>query len=144
MLSQTSPFVTSGMSHSRAAINSIVKFPGNGATHRCIINNNAKDPLIVSHDFEKRGNLITFTDTDQKEGLCTVYTLRKIGPKLTRLHLTLFIKQNVLRKALFNLFLRKKFENINKISFQNLNDYCRNLVQEGKNHPSQILLEPAG
>ncbi len=115
-----------------------------GAAHRCIIKNNEKDPHVVSHDFKRQGNMITFTDTNRKDGVCVVYTLQQIGPRLTRVQASSFIKQNFIMKAIIKLFMEKKFRQSDLASFNKLNEYCQQLLREGREHPAQILLEPAG
>ncbi|CAN5125542.1 hypothetical protein BH23BAC1_BH23BAC1_31400 [soil metagenome] len=50
-----------------------------GSTHRCVMKGDNSDPFLVSHNFNLSQDYITFTDTDQKVGFCSVFTLRRIG-----------------------------------------------------------------
>ena len=116
------------------------KITKNGSTHRCVIKGDDSDPLIVSHDFKKEGNLITFTDTSQRHGFASVFTLRKLGPALTRAHVGTFAKGNILKLFIYNLLMKKKQLKLWDKSWNNLNEYCRKLASEGKDHDSQIIL----
>lgn len=46
-------------------------------------------------------------------------------------------------KAIIKLFMEKKFRRSDELSFDKLNEYCQQLLREGREHPAQILLEPA-
>lgn len=46
-------------------------------------------------------------------------------------------------KAIIKLFMEKKFRQSDLASFNKLNEYCQQLLREGREHPAQILLEPA-
>ncbi|NND33134.1 MAG: DUF2652 domain-containing protein [Saprospiraceae bacterium] len=116
------------------------KITKNGSTHRCVIKGDDSDPLIVSHDFKKKGNVITFTDTSQRSGFVSVFTLRELGPQLTRAHVSTFARGNVIKLLIYHLFMKKKSIELMDKSWKNLNDYCRKLMSEGRDHDSQIVL----
>jgi uncharacterized protein YndB with AHSA1/START domain len=118
------------------------KIARNGSTHRCVIKEDESDPFFVSHNFQVGKDLITFTETNQKEGYCTVFTLLRIGREATRLQKHDFLKQHWLKELFFNLFMKKKLAQLTKASCIRLNTYCKELVKEGKQHPAGILLEP--
>ncbi len=113
-----------------------------GSTHRCIVTGKATDPFFVSHGFEKKGDTITFSDTDHKANIGTVFSLTKKGADKTLLEINFFSKKNPVKKLFFNLFIKKKFLKNGDISWQNLENYCKKLLANGQNHTSQIILEP--
>lgn len=110
-----------------------------GSTHRCVINNNEKDPFIVTHDFKISRDLITFTDTNN-QGIVTVCLLRRIDHQRTHTELKFFMKPNFIKKTLFNLFMKKKFVKELNESLDNLDTYCAQLAREGRQHPNHIEL----
>lgn len=116
------------------------KITQNGSVHRCIVNEKESDPLYVSHDFKKSQDLIAFTETRHRDRLGVVYTLRKIGPHLTRIQANGFMKKNLLKYIIVTLFIKKrlvkKFDN----SWERFDNYYSSLVKEGKEHPAQIVL----
>ena len=118
------------------------KISQHGSTHRCVMKGDKSDPFFVSHNFEMSKERITFTDTDQREGICIVFTLRRVSDQLTRIEMHTFMKRNFFKEWMFNLFMKKKYLQKDKDSLNQLNGYCKKLVQEGKQHSSQILLEP--
>ena len=119
------------------------KIPQHGATHRCVIKDSENDPFVRSHSFETGDDYITFTDTEQKQGWSTVFTLRKIGQGTTRMEMHTFMKNNPVAVLIFRMFLKKKTVQNTEASLAKLNDYCKELLREGRNHPAQILLQPA-
>lgn len=119
------------------------KITKNGSTHRCVIKGTEKDPFFVSHSFEYRDDLITFTDTNHKEGVSAVYTLRKIGDAVTRLEVHYLMQQNAFKEFVVKVFLKKKLLEEARANLASLNDYCKGLVREGREHPVQIVLRPA-
>lgn len=119
------------------------KITRNGSTHRCVMKGTENDPFIVSHSFEVGHDFVTFTDTDHRNGIDAVFTLRRIGNRVTRMKVVYFMKRNVLKEFLFRMFMRKKFLEMTAASSEHLNDYCKTLLQEGRQPPAQILLRPA-
>ena len=113
-----------------------------GSTHRCIINGDESDPFFVSHGFEKKGDTITFSDTNHKAGVGNVFSLTRLGPDRTLIQVLLFIKKNLIKQLIFRFFFRNKFLKSSEISWQNLEDYCEMLLAKGISHEAQILMEP--
>lgn len=112
-----------------------------GSTHRCIMKGDNSNPFFISHNFNVGPDYITFTDTDQKDGFCIVFTLRRIGDHITRLEWHDFMKSSFLKELLFKLLMKKKMEKAKLISCSNLNNLCKDLFLQGKNHSSQVVLE---
>lgn len=121
------------------------KITRNGASHRCVIKRNDSDPLIFSHDFQLGQDYVAFTDTDSKNGLDSVYTMRKIDASNTHLELHFFLKKNFFKELILRFILKKKFMSNIRLSAEKLNAYCQNLVTEGRQHTANIILfaEPA-
>ncbi len=115
-----------------------------GSTHRCIIKGDASDPFFVSHGFEKKGDTITFSDTNHKDGIGNVFSLQRLDECRTRIQSDLFIKRNPLKQLFFNLLVKKRLLADSDISWQNLEDYCRGLIDAGEEHSSRVLLDPPG
>jgi len=119
------------------------RIPQHGSTHRCIMNGDESDPFFISHNFETSSELITFTDTNLKDGLVFVYRLRRIGTAVTRAEHHIFMKLHFLKELLLKRGLKKKYQGFAEGSWHNMNRYCKELVEEDKQPPAQILLEPA-
>jgi len=115
----------------------------NGSTHRCVMNGDDSDPFLTSHSLNVNKDLITWTDTNHAAKFNVVFSLQRIGNRLTRTNLTILQKQNPLQRIYYNLFKKKMFAQFYGGSLENLNKYCKQLEEEGKNHSSGILLEPA-
>lgn len=108
-----------------------------GATHRCL----ASSPVIYTSDFQYENDLIRFTEIDEKKTVCVVYSLRKLGAALTKMEVNAFLKNNIFLKVFFSLFMKKKFLRTYHESLVNLNTYCRDLYQNGREHPSGLVVE---
>ncbi len=117
------------------------KISQEGIAHRCIVAGDPKVKKIVTHDFKRVNDVIHFTDTNHKEGYCIVFTLRKIGPNLTRVSANFLMKPNWFKKKIFDLMIKKKLLKTLERNWTSLDSYCKKLVMEGKNHRSQIILK---
>lgn len=117
------------------------RIAGHGATHRCVIQDSEKDPFVVSHDFRADEDLITFTDTEHRQGWSAVYRLRRIDASTTRLEQHQFLKKSVLLGLIFRFFLKRKLLRATRESHRRLNEYCKALVRQGRAHPSRIMLQ---
>lgn len=116
------------------------KITQGGSTHRCIISGKEDDPFHIAHDFKVQDDMITFAESDHKQKIAMVITLRRIGNGLTQVKMHHFSKPNFFTRILFNLMFKKKYEAENQRNFDALNEYCKKLVAEGKDHPNQIVL----
>lgn len=108
-----------------------------GQTHRCL----ASGPVIVAHDFHNSKDTITFTETDTKKTYCVVYTLKKTDERRTHFSSVSFMRKNFFQQLMFRLFMKKKLEKVYALAWENLNNYCKGLVEQGKEHPYWVVLE---
>ncbi len=109
----------------------------NGNTHRCLANG----PTVITHDFQKNPDTITFTETDTKRTLCVVYTLKKLDEQRTLVSGDAFMKKHLLLNLFFRLFIKKKMSKTYEFAWANLNQYCQSLRNAGKEHPYKLVLE---
>ena len=116
------------------------KVTQNGTTHRCVIKRDDSDPLFVSHGYSFDKNKITFAESSHKNKITNVYTLTKVEEHLTKVELVFFTKPNFFKLLLFNLLMKKKIVKLSVQTLANLNDYCKKLVAENRQHPNQIVL----
>lgn len=112
----------------------------NGSTHRCVIKRDDSDPLFVAHDFSFGKNKITFVETLHQEKFTSVYTLTAIGAQQTKIELSTFTNPNFFKLLIFNVFLKKKIVKGSKQNFINLNEFCKIMIAENRQHSSQIVL----
>lgn len=118
------------------------KIPKNGQTHRCVINGDDSDPFIIAHNIETNNDVITFKETNQNGVQMIAYTLRKVSPAITRLHVLIFMKMSFIAKLKYDLMSKKKVESLYQSTFKSFAQYCQKLVSEGNQPASEILLEP--
>ena len=100
----------------------------NGSTHRCLINNDKSDPFFVAHDFKLKDNRVNFVETDHDQKVTVVWTLEKRGENETYIHLSNFIKPHRLKEFFFNVFKKKKVQQNVTEGWEQLNQYCLDLV----------------
>ncbi len=109
-----------------------------GQTHKCL----AKGPVIVSHDYSLNDHIITFTETDTKKSYCVVYTLKKLDEHRTQINTTTFMKKNFIKEIMFNLMMKKKMKEAYFMAWENLNNYCKSLIEKRTDHPYRIKITP--
>lgn len=119
------------------------KITRNGSTHRCVMGDAEKDPFFLSHSFEKQDNLITFVETEPRMKMNSVYTLQRIGKKLTRVQRHDHIPKRILGMIKYRLFVKKKMQYWVSTSWDSFKAYCAELEATGKQPLAQILFEPA-
>lgn len=119
------------------------KITKNGTAHRCVIAGTEDDPFFISHSFEKKDNLITFVDTEPHMKMDCVYTLQRIGKKLTRVQRHDYIPKSYFGVLKYKLFTKKSLLQWIEASWVNFKAYCVRLEESGDQHPAQILFEPA-
>ncbi|MEM8486528.1 MAG: DUF2652 domain-containing protein [Bacteroidota bacterium] len=112
-----------------------------GSTHRCVIKGDATDPFFVSHGFEKKGDTITFSDTNHKDGIGNVFSLQQLDENKTRIRSDLFFKRNPVKQLFFNLVYKKRLLAGSDLSWKNLDAYCGELLAAGEEHSSRIILK---
>ena len=116
------------------------KLTRNGSTHRCVIQENEKDPLFVSHDFQFKKNKITFVESNHRDQFVSVWTLTAISKGLTRVSLAYFAKPNLMKALFYKFFFKKKHDKANQQSFVNFNAYCKKLLVENQEPQGRIVL----
>ena len=117
------------------------KITRTGSTHRCILKGKESDPFFVLHDLETGRDFVTFTETNHRDGICNVYTMRRIGNRVTRLRYASFLKHNVFKECMFRLFMKKKYLEVVRGSLDNLNACCKELDRTGEPPAAQIVLD---
>ena len=80
--------------------------PRIGMRSRFILANGQSAVFASSYSYQS--DRIEFSETDERRTTSTYYILEKIGPTETRLTIELYIKDNILTAALFNLTQKKK------------------------------------
>ncbi len=81
-----------------------------GTIHRCIVDNNDVSTFKTRY-FEHRENNLSFTETDNKtNSFGHQFTVEKKSNDCSLVQIQFLIKNNFIRKALFNLFMRKEVE----------------------------------
>ena len=115
------------------------KIAQNGSTHRCVINENDKDPFFHTHDFKFDRNKITFLESDEVNNISTVWVLTRQEDH-TLIEFNNYMKPNFIKKLLFRIFLKKKLIATMERTMENLNNYCKTLVSEGRRHTNEIIL----
>ncbi len=111
-----------------------------GSQHRCIVNDNPKDPLVVNHEVKVEENLITLLEADLVNKFDALIQLLKVSPVITRIAYTGMIKGNQVIRLIFYLFMRKKTIREFNQTFSNLKEICEKLHRDKKSHPNRIIL----
>ena len=99
-----------------------------GTKHRCLVDKTS--PVMVTSDRSRGDDTITFTETDEKRTMCSVYTLLQEGPEQTRVRVDGFLKDNPVLRVVFALLLKKKLTNWFQANGANLKQLCEALHQE--------------
>ena len=116
------------------------QIPGEGTTHRCILDSDADGPFYVSHDFKVAREKVTWVESDSGNGTNTVITLQRVAPGLTRMTHATFLKANLIKRLILVLVLKKKFRANLEEALGNLKEYCEMLGAQGKRHHAHIEL----
>lgn len=119
------------------------KISQNGSTHRCVIEGTDKDPQFISHSFNYRDDMVTFTETNARDQFASIYTLTRLDENRTHVEVVFMISKSAVKELFVRLFLRKKLVRNLETNFTNFNDYCRRLVDNDERHAAQIVLEPS-
>jgi len=118
------------------------KIARNGTTHRCVMGAEV-DPFFTSHTFDISQSKITWIDTNPDARMDLVITLIKIGNKLTRVTYNAFIKAHFFRKFMFKWKESKPLESWISGNLDNLDQLCKEMQKDGKQHEERIMLNPA-
>lgn len=111
-----------------------------GSSHRCVIKNTEGDPTFVAHDYRIDKDVITFVESDHKQKISSVFTLRRIDGGITKVEQRNFWKPHSVKRLVFDLFMRRKMESTLAKSLENLGAYCRTLAESGEVHEYRIEL----
>jgi len=117
------------------------KISRNGATHRCLINDNKNDPFIVTHDFQTTPDRVVFTESNINVGYSEVFELSRFGSDATKMQSHAFLEGNFFKALIFKLFYKSKILEGKKELSDNLNKYCQDLLLTGKAPKSQVVLQ---
>ena len=80
--------------------------------------------------------------TDKQQQIASVFVLDAIGKGLTRVTFTSFTKPSAIKKAFFNLLLKKKLKSNLDQSIIKLNNYCKELYAKQVKHKNSVVLDP--
>lgn len=91
-----------------------------GTVHKCILDNNDVS-MFKSNYFEHRENYLSFIETGSKgNSFGHQFTVEKKSDDCSIVQIQFLVKNNFIRKTLFNLFMRKKIEKGLQASVANL------------------------
>ena len=112
----------------------------NGSEHRCVIKGTDSDPLLVSHDFQFARDSITWTETEARNAIVTIFRVEKLDELRAMVTMAVFLQPNPIKRLFFQLFLRRRFNKDAIKSCQILTDYFAKLQSDGRRHTSQVNL----
>jgi Protein of unknown function (DUF2652) len=78
------------------------------------------------------GDAITLTETDERQMMCSVYTLHREGETRTHVRFDGFVKAALGPRLLVGLLLRKKLPTLFATSCQNLKRYCEQVYARNR------------
>ena len=113
----------------------------NGSSHRCLIDGTDKDPFSISHSFNVSKDFITWTESNQSQEVNSIISLRRIDDENSSIIQILQLNPTFLLRLVIP-FLKPSFRKKMARSQKTLRLYCENLFREGKEHKSQVLIEP--
>lgn len=93
-----------------------------GTKHRCIVEKN--NPIMVTSRSTRTGDSVSLAETDDRKTVCSVYTLRQVGEKRTRLSIDGFVKDSFPLRMIISLLVAKKLKTRFQKSSENLKRYC--------------------
>ena len=103
-----------------------------GTTHRCVLEKGYIIQYTSSYSYSPEKIVYSETSKDKKHAMYQTY--EKIGENRTRLTYDLYLKNNFMLRALFGLFMKKKYEKILGQSMENLVAYMHKTHQHGNKH----------
>jgi hypothetical protein len=99
--------------------------PRLGMRGKCIMENGEESIYASSYSFQP--DRIEFSETEEKEGNTSYYTLEKTGESKARLTLDNYIGKNPLKQVLFSLGKKKKMESTFQRSLSNLEKVVKDI-----------------
>jgi hypothetical protein len=112
-------------------------FSQTGQSHRCMANG----PVMYQHDFHQEKDKVFLTETADSKTHSCVYTITRLDDNRTMLKNEFFMSKNFFKQLMFRLLMKKKFEKVCIASWDNLNAYCKSLVEKKQKHPYTIVLK---
>ncbi len=119
------------------------KITKTGSTHTCVMSGTPDDPSFVSHKFDISNDVVTWVESDHRAKWDVVIRLQRIGRQLTRAQYTFFIRPNLIQRLLFKYKTKKMLGGWVAGNLITLDAYCKQLIEDGKEHPNQITLPSA-
>jgi hypothetical protein len=111
--------------------------PRVGMRCRCILDNGQN--MIYASSFLYQPEKIQFSETDEKEGNTSHFTLEKTGIKKTKLTLDYYLKKNIAQQLLFKLMRKKKMEDSLRQSLQNLDSVVKEIKLPAEDWPETLV-----
>jgi hypothetical protein len=94
-----------------------------GTSHRCILEKGHS--IFYSSSYSFTPEKIEYSETDDKKTIASYYTFTKITDERTGLTVDLYLKNNPLILALFNLMERRKLKQTYEQSLENLVEFMK-------------------
>ncbi|MFI5131110.1 MAG: DUF2652 domain-containing protein [Chitinophagales bacterium] len=89
-----------------------------GTRHRCILEKG--HVLMYTSSFSHSPDKIVYSETEAKKKHENLFTFEKTGENKTRITVDVYLKKNLIVQTIFNLTMKKKFENSFRQSLENL------------------------
>jgi hypothetical protein len=103
-----------------------------GTSHRCVLD---KGQLVqYTSSFSYSPEKIIYSETIQGKKHAWYQTYEKIGENKTRLTWDVYIKNNIVMRTIFGLFIKKKVEKMFRQSMENLAAYMNKTYQKDHRH----------
>jgi hypothetical protein len=93
-----------------------------GTKHRCV--RDPTDPEIVTGDVEVTDTSFEFWETDVKKLVSVKYCVKRVAANGTELVVEIFVRGNILVKAIFRALLKRKLKRNFEMSMKNLAALC--------------------
>lgn len=111
--------------------------PRVGMRCRCILDNG--QTMIYASSFQYQPEKIEFSETDEKEGNTSHFTLEKTGNKKTKLTLDYYLQKNTAQQLLFKLMRKKKMEDSLRQSLLNLDSVVKEIKLPAEDSPENLI-----
>ena len=102
--------------------------PRVGTSHRCILDKGQRIQYTSSYSYSPEKIMYSETAEGKKHALYQTY--ENIGENRTRLTCDLYIKNNFIKKTLFGLMMKKKYERTFGQSMENLDAYMKKKISK--------------
>jgi hypothetical protein len=102
--------------------------PGVGSRHRHVLENGKIEMMYISSFLYNPEGKTIFSETNQKDKSSIYFIAEKTGVHSSRLTLEVYFQPNIVRQTLFNLFEKKKKEQLFRLSLQRLDKVLEEMV----------------